>query len=210
MTLTYRIPKGSRLTNAEGDGNLSELDTRTLDGGWRDLIMGIDVKNTGGNIPTLQNFRDGIFLWGFDPDTNQEAYCQAHIDHDYKVGTAMYPHVHFSTNVTNTGTVRWGIEYTLAKRHDSTGQTHFPASTTVYVEQALDGDPYAHYVSEVSIGNAIPATHLEVDTVILFRVFRDASHVNDTFPGTAYLITTDIHYQVDRYATLNKAPNFYA
>jgi hypothetical protein len=210
MAIITRNGKGSELTYTELDGNFTQLDTRTIDLGWRDLIMGVDVKNTGANIPTLQNFRDGIFLWGFDPDSNQEVYCQAHIDHDYAMGTVMYPHVHFSVNVTNTGTVRWGIEYTLARRHDSTGQTHFPASTTVYVEHDVDGDPYAHYVAEVSLANTIPATHLEVDTVILFRVFRDASHVNDTFPGTAYLITTDIHYQVDRYATLNKAPNFYA
>lgn len=205
MTITTRTGKGSELTYGELDGNFTDLNTRTIVGGWRDLVMGIDVKPAG-IVPTLQNFRDGIYLWGFDPDTNQEAYAQGHIDHDYQLGSALYPHVHFAVNVTNTGTVRWGIEYTLAKGHQ---QMAFGPTNTLYVEMAITGTQYMHYIAEVNLANVIPGTNIEPDTMILFRFFRDASHVNDTFPGTAYFLTADIHYQVDRYATVNKAPNFY-
>ena len=207
MALLTRSAKGSALTYGEVDGNFTQINTKIADG-WKDLVCGMDTRS-GSTAPTLTLFRDGIYLWGFDPGNMNEAFANAHIGHDYKVGTMLYPHIHWTTNTTNTGTVRWGYEYTWARRHDSTGQTHFPASTTIYVEQPLDGDAYGHYVAEMAEGTGIPAATIEVDTIILFRIFRDASHVNDTFPDDVFGFTFDLHYECDRESTPLRAPPFY-
>lgn len=208
MTVTYRSVKGSDLTPAEADANTLQFDTKTKDG-WKDLICGIETRS-GPQAPTLKSAIGGIYLFAFAPDAMNEVFATAHVGHDYKVDTMVYPHIHWTTNTTSTGTVRWGYEYTWARRHDSTGQTHFPTTDTLYVEQYVDGTPFGQYVAELGVGNAIPGTGIEPDVIVLLRVFRDATHVNDTFPDDAFGFTVDLHYQADRAATINKDPNFYA
>lgn len=207
MTITYHSVKGSALTPAEVDGNFVDLTART-DLGWRDLICGMETRS-GPTQPVLQNFRNGIYLYAFSPDSIQEAFATAHIDHDYKLGSALYPHFHFTCDTVNTGTVRWGFEYTVARRHDGVvANDTFGATTIVYVETVMTGVAYTHYVAEVADGDAIQGTNIDVDTVILMRVFRDSTHVNDTYPDPIYGFTFDLHYQADKYTTPNKAAPF--
>jgi len=110
---------------------------------------------------------------------------------------------------TATGVVRWGIEYSVAKGHQQGAASTFPATTTVYVEQTIStASQWQHFVAEVSLANAIPSTNIEPDSVIKCRIFRDAAHVNDT-AGEIHAWQADMHFQVGRLSTLNKAPNFY-
>ena len=204
MTITTRAGKGSALSYGELDGNFTDLDTRTKQG-WRDNVIEMTTRN-GPTEPQMAPFRGGIYLLGFDKLTMMEVFGNFHIDHDYAMGTALYPHIHWTTDSTLIGTVRWGIEYTIAKGHQ---QAAFPTTTTVYVEQTTTGTPYMHYIAEVSDGDAIPGTGIEPDTFILVRVFRDASHVNDTYDDQVFGIALDMHYQVAQASTPFKSPNFF-
>ena len=202
--ITLRSQKGSELTYSELDGNFSDLDTRTSFG-WRDNVIQL-IGRGGATEPPMQLFKDNIYMAAFSQNDMQEGFASFHIDHDYAMGTNMYPHIHWSCNTTSTGTVRWGFEYTLAKGHQ---QMVFTPAVTVYKEQYCDGTQYKHYVAEVSDADVIPFTYLEPDTIILMRVFRDATHPNDTLDAQAFGVCVDLHYQVDRATTKNKAPNFY-
>lgn len=179
------------------------------DYGWSDYLSSLSSGRTAGaNVPTWSNFRDGINAYAFSATGSDEIWINFHINHDFKLGTAIYPHVHWSINTTNTGTVRWGIEYTVAKGHQ---QSNFGATNTIYVEQTVAApNQYGHYIAEVSDVDAISSAELEVDSVVLMRIFRDGSHANDTFPNPAFGLFVDLHVQVDRTSTLNKAPNFYS
>lgn len=172
--------------------------------GWRDLIGIIVDKGNKNTLPTFASFRDGLYLYSCPSTKMTELYLTFHIDHDYAMGTKLFPHVHWSTQNSNSGFVRWGFEVSVAKGHQ---QQAFPASTTIYVNQNNVGT-YFHHVAEVSISDAIAATNVEPDSVILMRVFRDG--INDTYNSAAFIIQADIHYQTDRINTKNKAPNFYA
>jgi hypothetical protein len=130
-----------------------------------------------------------------------------HIDHDYAMGTNLYPHIHWSVNTTDTGTIRWGFEYVVAKGHQ---QQAFSAPVTVYVEQASLGVARMHYVAEFSDAQAISGALVEPDSLIIARVFRDPTHPNDTLNAEAFGLCLDMHYQADRATTPNKFPNFYA
>ena len=175
--------------------------------GWRDLTAEVTVRATGANSPTFASYRNGIYFYSFSATVMNEFFVNFHIDHDYAPGTVIYPHIHWTPNTTSTGTVRWGIEYTVAKGHQ---QQAFPATTTVYVEQTIAANSqYTHFVAEVSLANAIPATNLEPDSIVSCRFFRDAAHANDTFPDPVFVITADVHYNSSKFATRNKAPNFY-
>lgn len=204
MTITTRSGKGSTLTWSDLDGNFDDLDTRTKLG-WRDNVIEMTIRE-GLTAPQMTEFRDQLHLLAFPAGAMTEVFGNFHVDHDYALGTALYPHIHWTTNSATTGTVRWGIEWTLAKGHQ---QMSFGPTTTVYVEQASTGTPFMHYIAEVSDANAIPGTNVEPDTFILMRVFRDAAHPNDTFSDQVFGIALDLHYQADRATTPNKAPNFY-
>ena len=135
-----------------------------------------------------------------------QAFAVFHIDHDYALGTAIYPHVHWSPTGTTPGTVRWGFEWTYAKGHQ---QMAFGDTAIIYTQQTSLEVPFMHYISEASDLDAIPGTDIETDGLIIMRVFRDGTHPNDTFAGDVFGLCVDLHYQVDHYATLNKAPPFF-
>lgn len=177
-------------------------------GYWDDYTATLDAAKKGAtNPPDWAVFRGNIYEYAFDKTTEQDVFVSFHILHNFKKGSAVYPHVHWSPGVSeDTGVVRWGIEYSLAKGHD---QEAFPAATTIYVEQAGPGIAYRHMITEASVEDAISTASLEPDTVIMVRLFRDASHANDTFDADAYGIELDLHYLQDRIGTINKAPDFY-
>jgi hypothetical protein len=105
-----------------------------------------------------------------------------------------------------------GFRYKLARRHDSTGQIKFTTAVELRLEFTIPSNSAGtHFVAEVPEGQGIPATHLEPDVMILMETFRRAgTDAADTFNGSIWAITHDIHYEVDRLATKNRAPDFYA
>lgn len=177
--------------------------------GWRDLMGEITVRGAGPNSPDWVVFRDGIHGYGFTKLKLQEVWQSFHLNHDYAKGTPLLMHIHWAPITAATGTVRWGFEYTTAKGHAQNTDSVFPQTTTIYAEETVgEGGQYKHHVSEITELDGI-ALQLEPDTLVLVRAFRDALHVNDTFPDTVVAFQMDAHYQVDRYATERRAPDFY-
>jgi len=173
--------------------------------GWRDNMQSLTMgRATGANVPNWATIVNGIDGWQFSPTTMNELWINFHIDHDYKVGTALHFHVHWAPSTTNTGTVRWGVEFMAAKGHS---RQAFPIPTTIYIEQAASGTALMHQVAEHAAG--VLSASFEPDCVIMCRIFRDATHPNDTYTGQAWGIFGDIHYQTERNSTPQKAPNFY-
>jgi hypothetical protein len=204
--ITYREDKGSSLTYVEGDHNFHELDARTAIG-WRDNIVQLDVQPGNPNSAALNIFRDGIRAYNFYSGQMTEGFAAFHIDHDYALDTKIYPHLHWAIQSNEVGTVRWGIEYTVAKGH---GQEPFGPTTTIYIEQTTDGTPYKHMVGESSDEDAIDGLlyGIQPDTLILARYFRDGEHPNDTLQADVFVFIVDLHYQANRLATPFKRPNF--
>jgi len=204
----YKPNPGGALDQYTKDELEKIADAISVPDEWDDIVADMaSAKIPTTNAPDWKSFRGGLYTYAFDDTTNEQVYLAFHILHDIKRGSKLYLHIHWSPgNNTDTGTVRWGFEYSIAKGH---GQEAFPATNTVYVEQASDGTAYMHNVAELSDDDAIYKEDLEPDTVLLVRVFRDASHANDTFVGDAHGFQVDIHYQRDRDGTPNKAPDFY-
>lgn len=207
-TLITSSGKGAPLTPTEADNNLSLLQTRTGEG-WFDIVSEFFTRG-GPASPGVSAFIGGIYLLEFTDTDTLEAFANFHIPHAYKPGSMIYPHIHFSVQTNNAGTVRWGFEWTFARSAASTGQTAFPTTQTIYIDFPVPANSaYKHFIAEASEGNGIPGTHIEVDGMILSRVFRAPAHANDTFVGSVWAITSDLHTEVDRASTPNRAPNFY-
>jgi hypothetical protein len=179
--------------------------------GWRDLFGPIEVRG-GGSSPEWDVFRNGISAYYWRPTGGaRSAWVNFHIDHDYAVGTKAFPHIHFAVTTTDGGNVRFGIEYTVAKGHQQASGSVFGPTTTVFVQGTVvagGADQFKHFVIETSEADAIPATQLEPDSMILMRVFRDTG-VAGNFAGNVFVFQADLHYQIGKFATPNKAPNFY-
>jgi hypothetical protein len=207
--LLTRAEKGAPLTPNEADGNLDLLETRTGDG-WFDNVSQLYLRDTAESADPAP-FIGGISLRRFIPGEMREAFAEFHIPHTWKPGTMMYPHVHFTILSAAAGTVRWGFEYCFARTQRSNAFTRYQETTaTIYLEQEIAANSErTHFVVEAAQGQGIPGTDLEVDGMILCRVFRDGAHPNDTFEQDVFGITVDLHTEIDRYSTPFRFPPFY-
>jgi len=173
---------------------------------WRDLVAdlsGSPAKNPTTD-PSWSTFAGSISAWQFPHTKMTELFISFHINHDIKPGSKIYPHIHWAPTGTGSGTVRWGIEYTIAKGHN---QEAFPSPTTLYLEQASPEIAGQHMIVETADNAAIDAP--EIDSLVICRVFRDPLHANDTLASGAFGLFVDMHFQADKTGSINKAPNFY-
>ena len=179
--------------------------------GWKDNLSAFaSGKVAGANVPAWSSLRDGLYGYEFTATALKEIWLNFHIGHDYAPGTDLFPHVHFVPMTDQVqGVVRWGVEYSLAKRDSE----DFPATTTVYIESTIAANSqYAHIVSEVSEAGVISGAGdaIEPDAVVMCRFFRDGAHANDTYAGSVIGIFGDLHYLSDRDSTLNRVSDFYS
>jgi len=184
------------VTSAKLTGDNSSL-------AWRALTSDISVKTVGTSDPLWTNFKDNIYGYSYSANIMNQAWMTFNINHDYAMGTPVYIHFHWSTAGTDVGVCRWGVEWTIAKGHQ---QSTFNTTHSYYVEQSPTGTPYTHMISETS---AISSTELEPGSLILVRLFRDATNKNDTLSDAAFLFSVNVLYQSDRVGTPNRLPNFY-
>lgn len=235
MTITLRGTKQAALTHDELDENFTTLNTAKADlagaaftgnivlpkatntgiqidpvipaWGWRDITSDINARGTGANDPAFAVYTGtNFYAYSFSATVMQQVFMVFHIPHDYVPGTDIYLHTHWSNAAAtpNTGNVVWGFEYSFAKGHS---QAAFPAGQTATVTQACHATRYWHHIAETA---PITIPGLEVDGLIMVRVYRDAAAVADTCTDAVFLHTADIHYQSTNMATKGKAPNFYA
>ena len=86
---------------------------------------------------------------------------------------------------------------------------------TSTVTQTASGTQYQHMIAEVQISAATPGAtqidsdDIEVDGIIIARIYRNPGDAADTLNQAPYLFLTDLHYQSTNIATKAKAPDFY-
>ena len=156
---------------------------------WNDINFSAGNLKPGGTAPTWSSIVGGLYGYVFGASTVDELHGCEEILHDYKEGSDITPHIHWSPLTTNTGNVRWGLEYSWVNR-SAVGT----ATTTIYVEQAATGVVGTHQVISLP---TISGTGKEMGSYFCCRIFRDGTHVNDTFTGGAFMPQFGIHYEKD-------------
>lgn len=183
-----------------------KVDTTTPTFPYRDLTADITVRGSGAADPAWSVFLSPIRAYEFSATVEKECWLTFHVPHDYVPGTDIYLHAHWgnAAAVPNTGNIVWGFDYSYAKGYN---QGAFPAATTSTVTQACPATRYQHNIAETA---AITIAGMEVDGLILCRVYRKAADAADTLTDTAFLFTADIHYQSTNIGTKQKnGPAFY-
>ncbi len=201
------ITNGGQLVLPKTTGYGIKVDTATPTFGYRDMLGQLIVRGSGANDPAWSAYgATAQYAYSFSAGTMQQFWTVFHVPHDYVPGTDIYLHIHWSNGaaVPNTGNVIWGFEYSFAKGYN---QEAFPASTTVTVTQACPATRYQHNIAETT---AITIAGMEVDGLIMVRVYRDAAAVGDTCTDAVFGHMCDMHYQSTGMATKNKNYPFYS
>jgi len=191
-----------------------KVDTAAPTFGWADLLGTVTVKPLGATDPTLSVYRNGVYAYAFDRGGGglQEVWQEFHMPHDYVPGTDIFIHTHWSQNVIDTGgtsnvpgDVIWNFEMTYASGYGTPGGAApvFGATVTSVVTQQGSTAQYGHMIAEVQAstsggsGTQLDTDDLEIDGLILTRIWRNASTVGDTLDEDPFLHFVDIHYQTN-------------
>jgi len=187
---------------------------------WRDQLGNVTLRSSGSNDPTFEVYQGSLrgFQCRANP-TRTDFYFEFHIQHDYKPASDLYLHVHWSQIVVDSGgtagapgTAEWFFEVSYAKGHQQAG---FSTPITLSVTQAASSTQYMHNIAEVQLSATSPtATQLdsddiEPDGVILVRLYTTVGAGSNTLNQRPFVHYVDLHYQVDRFGTKNKVPDFY-
>lgn len=186
----------------EADGTFRLENDATV---WNDLMVFPDATTKGGSNPpewglafkkNAGGTSQGVYLWMFSPSVEEELYFTVQIPHDYKVGSDLHPHVHWTTaSGTPSGSnVVWGLEYTLA----AVGGP-FPNTVTILSNTLLPdcGTPTGSGQHLISPFSPVSGAGLGISSIIVCRLYRAVGDASDTFPGAVGLLGFDIHYEQD-------------
>jgi hypothetical protein len=184
---------GTNNSHVEADGTLVFAGAGTV---YEDLRVPMTSTKLGGSKdPGFEVFianggSQGVFAYVFDKISEEELYFAVQIPHSWKIGSTIFPHVHWGVKTVPAGgtTVRWGLEYTVV---DIDGV--FSAPVIVYTTATDPVTQYKHILSGMT--HITMAGITSVSAMMLCRVFRDVA--NDTFNADASLFEFDFHYEID-------------
>ncbi len=164
---------------------------------WDDLRVPMTSTKSGlSKIPGFSQFKDdgsgsqGVFTYMFDQNVEEELYFTVELPHGYKPGGSIYPHVHWIPTDTGTGNVVWGLEYTWANIYSTYGNT-----SIITVTDAADGTADKHQWVPFP---AISGTGKTESSILVCRIFRDATNVSDTYNNDVVLPQMDFHYEIEK------------
>lgn len=192
-------------TKFETDGTIVFEDAATV---WDDFLVNPDATSRGGSkVPVWggtagNEFKDngsgsqGVFLWMFSASQEQEVYFTVQLPHKYKVGTDLYPHVHWTTasgTPTRTNVV-WGLEYTVIKIGSAFPNTILATGNSIIGGIATITGTGQHLITNLPV---ISGSGIDISTIIVCRLFRAATNGSDTFANEVGLLSMDFHYQID-------------
>lgn len=193
----------------EADGTFRLDNSATV---WNDLMVFPDATTKGGSNPPewgtafMRNAGGtsmGVYLWMFAPNQEEELHFTVQIPHDYKEGTALYPHVHWTTATgTPSGSnVVWGLEYTLIAVGGSFPNTTIITTNTLVSECGTPSGTAQHLISGFS---SVSGAGIGISSVLVCRLFRATGDAADTFPNDVGLLGFDIHYEQDTQGSRNQ------
>jgi hypothetical protein len=163
--------------------------------GWDDyLVNGLAIgTHPSSNPPTFEAMGNHPEILANNYAVNDQAWFNVHITHNYKAGTLVYPHVHWSHDAIGNGEDVWfELSYTPAAGY-SVGI--FPAVTQFTLVGTPDADADTHQIDEASLAQAFN-TNLVIDSIVLCRIKRIANGGTD-FDGNVFIHYMDFHVEVD-------------
>jgi len=164
---------------------------------WEDERCPASSAGPGASNPVFAMFRQnlagtsvGVFAQRFrDPGAEDDLMFDVQHPHSIRIGSTLYPHIHWSPNDAVVADVGWGIEYSEANIN-----TIFPVTTSELIAFPTSGVQYSH---DVSSWSPIPLADRGISGMFKARIFRSDAGGIDTYAAVAWLHEFDIHFEVD-------------
>lgn len=164
---------------------------------WRDYIVGGLSLLGGASAPNLTGLTGNLFIYSFAGTgaAQERLYGTMELQHDYKEGQDVRPHIHWTPLEAQTGDVVWQLEYSYAVPTSGGLPGVFTTSVTALCTGSVTASTLSnsHQKKEWS---AIPGTGLTIGTVFSFRLLRNPGDAADTYSARAGLVQIGLHYPV--------------
>lgn len=209
------LSAGSSSTNyvkIAGDGTVTLNGSATT---YTDLVVPVySARNSSNSTPPFTLFSTpGFYTSEFtsaDNDATKELFFNVQMPHDYKEGSTIYPHIHWSTTVA-LGTTRpvWKLEYQWVNLNDNYLSDFSSNVLTGYrivqTGGGIESETLANLTdtrrSMITPLGSISGTGKTISSMLLIRMTRLTTDVNDAFTGGAFLLSFDIHYEIDSFGS---------
>ncbi len=161
---------------------------------WDDLRFPASGFNPpgGASDPDYDTTNGG---WLFAASGTELLFMQVQLEHKWKEGSTLRPHVHWQKTTSAGGDVVWELAYKWAP----IGEVMDAAFTTVTASAPVAGTPDNDTADEhliTSFGD-MTATGKELSDMIMVRLSRLGSDGDDTYGADCRLLEFDIHFVVD-------------
>jgi hypothetical protein len=160
---------------------------------WDDIRVPANMAKRIGNAdPDWEVFLNGVYGLAFSASVDQEIFFTVQIPHSWKLGTNLHPHIHWAPSDTDTGSVTWKMEYTIANINGT-----FGATATLDVTDAGDGTAHKHQYADLGdIDMSSYTADTDVSITLLCRLYRDIDD-GDDYTSDAFLLEIDFHFEID-------------
>lgn len=160
---------------------------------YRDALVPLDRAQIigGPNDATFAEMSGGWNLYAWRFATGKYIHFTLQLNHDYKPGTNITPHVHWCPVDGNGGNVAWTLDYSLARGNTDAWASPTPISAT---PAAAGSTAFKHLIT--SFGEISLATNTTPSTILVCRLGRTATA--DTYGSNVFAVSFDFHYQIDR------------
>ena len=163
--------------------------------GWDDVrVPGTSARN-GASAPDLAAWlgAGGLLVPRFNGGvTLEQVYFTIQMPHGYKLGTQVYPHVHWGPVDGNAGNVIWNLEYSWVDQDQVS-----PAAITIQATDAAAGVAWTHQYAAFPAITPTVVQGQGLSSMWICRLYRDPTLAGDTYGSDAAFLEFDIHYQFD-------------
>lgn len=181
---------GGNYSEFEPDGTLRFHGQATV---FKDLnLSGLTLAPAGAAAPDLINFVNAnLMAPAFDGGgTVERLFGSLEMQHDYKEGTDLEFHIHWTPATGAAGDVVWKVYYSWQNANGT-----FTAGTLLTAPASpTDATAWKNKYASVGVISGVGKT---INSQLMLQIFRDPTDPNDTYGADAVLIQFGIHYEVD-------------
>jgi hypothetical protein len=156
---------------------------------YNDWFVAAHSLHAGATPPTWAAWNGTLYAPEFINAATTDLHGSFELLHEYKEGTDIEIHIHWSPSTTNNGNCKWGLDYTV-QNIDGT----FASPTTITITPAASGVVRKHSLTTFG---AISGAGLTIGAIIDYRIYRLGNDGADTFTGSAFLHNVGCHHECD-------------
>jgi hypothetical protein len=186
-----------------------------LNGGattYTDLVVPpYAARNSSSATPVWTEFLEkttgslGFYTFAYSnadlDEDKEEIFFNIQLPHDYKQGSDIFPHVHWSAKAApGTNRVLWKFEYQWVN-HTGTFSNTTKSTLTGYTLAGTAGRSVAAYEHVITPLGFIAGTDKTISSMLVCRLSRMTKDSNDNFANNAFLISFDVHFEIDSFGS---------